>query len=145
MIDHTSLKFNQSAIIGLLVLAFLFDQIWLVGFVALVMLVGTWWPRAGLFKLLYKQFLRPAGLLKPTLVADEQQPHLFAQGLGGLFLAISFGAFLVGLPFIGWLFVGMVVVLAAINLFLGFCLGCYLYYQMARRGLRLSLPGWQHL
>ncbi len=145
MIDHTALKFNQAAIISLLLLAFLLDQVWLVGFVGLVMLVGTWWPQAGLFKLLYSRLLKPAGLLKPELLADEQQPHLFAQGLGGLFLAISLGAFWASLPLVGWLVVGMVAVLAAINLFLGFCLGCYLYYQMARRGLRLSLPSWQHI
>ena len=81
--------------------------------------------------------------MTPLLIRDEQQPHLFAQGVGGIFLAASVIAFLLGSPFIGWLLVGIVVVLAAVNLFLGFCLGCYLYYQFARRGLRVSLPGWQ--
>ena len=143
MIDHSALKFNQMAIIALLVLAFLLDQLWLVAFVAVVMLVGTWWPAAGLFKLLYKHLLKPQGIMKPDLVADEQQPHLFAQGLGGLFLVISMGALATGLAVLGWVVVGMVIVLAAVNLFLHFCVGCYLYYQFARRGLRFSLPGWQ--
>lgn len=143
MIDHSALKFNQMAIIALLVLAFLFDQLWLVAFVAVVMLVGTWWPAAGLFKLIYKHLLKPQGIMKPDLVADEQQPHLFAQGLGGLFLVISMGALATGLAVLGWVVVGMVIVLAAVNLFLRFCVGCYLYYQFARRGLRFSLPGWQ--
>jgi hypothetical protein len=37
----------------------------------------------------------------------------------------------------------MVVVLAAINLVAGFCLGCFFYYQLARRGVNLNLPMWR--
>lgn len=143
MIDHSALKFNQIAIITLLVLAFLVDQLWLVAFVATVMLIGTWWPAAGLFKRIYQHLLKPRGIMKPELVADEPQPHLFAQGLGGLFLVISVAALAAGAVVVGWALVGMVIVLAAVNLFLHFCVGCYLYYQFARRGLRFSLPGWQ--
>lgn len=143
MIDHSALKFNQIAIITLLVLAFLFDQGWLVALVAAVMLVGTWWPKAGLFKLFYQYVLKPQGIMQPQMVADEQSPHLFAQGLGGIMLAGSGGALGGGLVGLGWLLVGIVVVLASVNLFLNFCLGCYFYYQFARRGLRISLPGWQ--
>lgn len=143
MIDHSALKFNQMAIISLLVLAFLLDQLWLVVFVAAVMLVGTWWPNAGLFKLFYKYVLKPRGLMQAQMVADEVSPHLFAQGLGGIMLLVSVVALGAGLAVLGWLLVGIVIVLAAVNLFLNFCLGCYLYYQFARRGVRIALPGWQ--
>jgi len=142
-IDHTALKFNQASIIALLILAFLFNQVWLVAFVALVMLVGTWWPQAGLFKLLYARGLKPAGLLKPNLVVDEAQPHLFAQGVGGLFLTVSLLAFVLGSAWLGWVLAGVVVVLAAVNLFLGFCVGCFMYFQLARRGIHVTLPTWQ--
>jgi hypothetical protein len=142
-VDHTALKFNQASIITLLVLAFLFNQTWLVAFVALVMLVGTWWPGAGLFKLFYGRVLKTAGLLKPNLVADEAQPHLFAQGVGGIFLIASLVAFMAGSALIGWILTGIVILLAAVNLFLGFCLGCFIYFQLARRGIRVTLPGWQ--
>ena len=43
----------------------------------------------------------------------------------------------------GWVLAWVVVVLAGANLFLGFCLGCFLYYQLARRGFRLDLPVWK--
>lgn len=142
-IDHTALKFNQASIIALLILAFLFNQVWLVAFVAVVMLVGTWWPQAGLFKLLYGRGLKPAGLLKPNLVVDEAQPHLFAQGVGGLFLTVSLLAFGLGSAWLGWVLAGIVVVLAAVNLFLGFCVGCFMYFQLARRGIHVTLPSWQ--
>lgn len=142
-VDQSALKVNQSLIIGLLVVAFLANWTWLVAFVAAVMVVGTLWPQAGLFKLAYARLLKPRGWVKPDVVADDPAPHLFAQGLGGLVLTGSAIAFLAGASTPGWLLVGVVVVLAAVNLFLGFCLGCFVYYQMARRGIHATLPRWQ--
>lgn len=142
-VDQTALRFNQASIIGLLILAFLFDWTWLVAFVAAVMVVGSIWPQAGLFKLIYARLLKPAGLLKPDVIADEPQPHLFAQAIGGIFLAVSTAMFLIGAPVIGWLLVATVVALAAVNLFFGFCLGCFMYYQLAKVGVRAELPAWR--
>lgn len=142
-VDQSALRVNQACIITLLLVAFLLDQIWLVAFVALVMLVGTVWPRAGLFKLFYQRVLRPAGVVRPQVEPDAPQPHLFAQGLGGLVLLGALAALGTGATVAGWLLVGVVVVLAMVNLFLGFCLGCFIYYQLARRGLRLDLPVWR--
>ncbi|RME80354.1 MAG: DUF4395 domain-containing protein [Caldilineae bacterium] len=141
-VDHTALKFNQAAIITLNILAFLLDRPWLVTFVALVMLVGTLHPPASLFKQIYARILKPAGLLKPDPQHDEPQPHLFAQGLGAIFLILATVAFLAGVPLLGWILTAVVVLLAAVNLFLGFCLGCFIFYQLARRGIRLQLPQW---
>ncbi|MFZ1755432.1 MAG: DUF4395 domain-containing protein [Caldilineaceae bacterium] len=142
-VDHTALKVNQSFIIGLLVLAFLFDQSWLVAFVALVMLVGTVWPQAGLFKRIYSDLLRPAGLLKADPRPDTPAPHLFAQGMGALVLGVAVLAFAVGAAATGWLLAALVIVLAAVNLFAGFCAGCFIYFQLARRGIVLNLPFWR--
>lgn len=142
-VDHTALKVNQASIIGLLLLAFLFNWIWLVAFVGAVMIVGTIWPGAGLFKLVYARVLKPAGLLKPDPRLDKPNPHLFAQGLGGIFLALATLAFLAGGGAVGWLLTAIVIVLAAINLFAGFCLGCFIYYQLVRRGINLNLPIWR--
>jgi hypothetical protein len=143
IIDHSALKFNQGSIIALLVVAFLINGIWLVAFVGAVMLVGTIWPNAGLFKWIYQNFVKPLGLLKPDPRVDKAQPHLFAQGLGGIFLALATISFVAGAVVFGWLLTAMVVVLAAINLVAGFCLGCFFYYQLARRGVNLNLPMWR--
>ena len=142
-VDQTALKFNQASIILLLVLAFLLDSVWLVAFVAAVMVVGTLWPNAGLFKQIYARGLKPAGLLKANVIADDPRPHLFAQGLGGIFLVLSAAALWLGLPVVGWTLAGIVIALAAINLFLGFCLGCFIYYQLGRAGIKPALPSWQ--
>ena len=34
-----------------------------------------------------------------------------------------------------WVMVGLVIVLAALNLFLGFCAGCFVYYQLSKLGV----------
>lgn len=142
-VDHTALKVNQAAIIALLLLAFLLDLAWIVLLVGAVMLIGTIWPQAGLFKLVYAKLLKPAGLLKPDVQEDEPQPHLFAQGVGAIVLIVAVAAFALGWAMAGWALTLLVVVLAGINLFLGFCLGCFFYYQMARRGWRPRLGRWQ--
>lgn len=142
-VDHSALRFNQACIITLLVLAFLFDQIWLVALVGAVMLIGTIWPGAGLFKLIYARWLKPAGLLRPDVREDDPAPHLFAQGLGSIVLILAVAALWAGATTVGWALAGIVVALAAVNLFLGFCMGCFIHYQFARRGIHLNLPAWR--
>lgn len=141
-VDHSLLKANQASIITLLVLAFLFNWAWLVAFVAAVMLVGTVWPQAGLFKIGAKRLLQPVGLLRPDVREDLPQPHLFAQAVGGLFLLAATLAFWAGAPVLAWVLTAIVVALAAINLFLGFCVGCFMYFQLGKLGIKPSLPTW---
>lgn len=134
-VDQSALKVNQAFIIGLLLLAYLLDSVWLVALVGLVMLVGTAVPDLSLFKRVYQHLLKPAGLVKPHVITDNPEPHRFAQGFGGVVVVLAVIALLAGQPFIGWALVGVVVVLAALNLFLGFCAGCFVYYQLNRLGV----------
>jgi hypothetical protein len=143
VVDHSALRFNQAAIITLLALAFVLNQPWLVVFVAAVMWIGTLAPQAGLFKLVYQHILKPLRIVRPAPKADDPRPHLFAQGVGALVLTLSSSALLAGLAMLGWALAGVVVALAAVNLFLGFCMGCFMYYQLARRGIQANLPWWQ--
>lgn len=138
-VDHTALKVNQAFIIGLVVLAFVLDTVWLVAFVAVVMLLGTAVPSLSLFKRVYQHILKPTGIVSPDVIQDNPEPHRFSQGLGGLFLTGATIALLAGLPVIGWVLAWVVVVLAAINLFLGFCVGCFMYYQLNK----LGIPGFK--
>jgi hypothetical protein len=142
-VDHTALRFNQASIIVLLLLAFLFNWAWMALFVGVVMAIGTIWPRAGLFKLIYARGIKPLGLLKADPHIDKPHPHLFAQGLGAIFLLMAALLFAAGASIVGWILTAIVIVLAAINLFAGFCMGCFIYYQLARRGVDLSLATWR--
>ncbi len=135
-VDTTAIKFNQASIVGLTLLAFLLDQPYLVLFVGLVLAVGTLTPAAALFKQIYFKLLRPNGWLKANVIDDDPAPHQFAQGVGALFLLAGSLALLVfNAIVIGWILAWIVIVLAAINLFFSFCVGCFVYYQLDRLGL----------
>lgn len=134
-VDHSALKVNQAFIIALLALAYVVDEGWLVVFVAAIMLLGTAVPTLSLFKRFYQHVLRPAGLVKPDVIADNPEPHRFAQGFGGVVLLGAIAALYGGVTGLGWALVGLVVILAALNLFLGFCAGCFVYYQLHRLGV----------
>jgi len=134
-VDHSALRTNQAFIIGLLILAFVADSVWLVAFVGVVMLVGTAVPQLALFKRIYQHILRPIGFVKPDLINDKPEPHRFAQGFGGVVVTLAVLAFVTGLPVLGWSLTWLVVALAALNLFLGFCAGCFVYYQLNRLGV----------
>jgi hypothetical protein len=139
-VDHSALRVNQTLIITFLVLAFVLDSPLLVGFVAAVMLAGTAAPQLALFQQLYRRVLKPAGLVKPHVIEDNPEPHRFAQGMGGAFVALGWLALMAGQPVLGWALVWLVVGLAAANLFLGFCAGCFVYYQLNR----LGAPGFRY-
>ena len=131
-VDRTALRVNQASIIGFLVLAFLLDQVWLVAFVCAVMAIGTAIPQAALFQRFYRDVLRPAGLLKPDLHDEDAAPHRFAQGMGAAVLLIATIALFAGAQVLGWGLSFVVIALAAVNLFFGFCAGCFVYFQLQR-------------
>lgn len=139
-VDQSALKVNQAFIIALLLLAFVLDSVWLVAFVGLVMLVGTAVPALSLFKRLYRHILQPAKIIKPHIITDNPEPHRFAQGFGGIVVAVAVTVLLAGANIAGWVLASVVVLLAALNLFLGFCAGCFVYYQLNR----LGVPGFVH-
>ena len=135
-VDHAALKVNQGMIIGLSLLAFVLDAPWLVFLVALVMILGTILGKPGFF-FVYQGLLRPARLVKPDILMDNPEPHRFAQGFGGVVLAVGGLALFMGAGTLGWALVWLVIALAALNLFAGFCAGCAMYYWLAR----LKVPG----
>ncbi len=140
LVDHSALRVNQAFIIGLSLLAFVLNSPAIAAFVAAVMLVGTAWPKLALFQAFYRGVLKPFGVVKPDIIEDNPEPHRFAQGLGGTVLVLGLLAQLLGQPVLGWALVWLVIALAALNLFLGFCAGCFVYYQFNR----LGVPGFRH-
>ncbi len=135
-VDHSILRTNQAAIIVLLLAGFILNAPLLVALVALVMLVGTILGRPG-FGFLYTRILRPARWVKPDILQDNLEPHRFAQGMGGTVCLIGFLALLAGLTTLGWALAWLVIALAALNLFAGFCTGCAVYYWLNR----MHVPG----
>ena len=129
-VDHAALRTNQAVIIGLLAGSFVADAPALVFLLALLMLVGAARSRPA-FGWLYA-LLRQAKLLHPDVLQDNPEPHRFAQLLGGVFLSLASIGFAVGASGLAWALAGLVAVLAAVNLFAGICVGCAIYYWLAR-------------
>ena len=134
-LDRNALRFNQGTIVLFTAAAFLLQLHWLIAVVAAVMLAGTIFPSAGLFKLIYFCIAKPLGIIKPEIVEEDSAPHQFAQGLGGVFLVLSFIALQFNLDVIGWALSLIVLALALVNLTVNFCLGCYIYFQLNKSGL----------
>lgn len=138
-VDHSALRVNQAFIIVFLLLAFILNAALVVAFVSVVMLVGTFFPQAGLFKRIYQHLLKPQGWVKPDVQADDPAPHRFAQGLGGVFTLAATLALVGNLSLLGWGLAWLVIGLAVLNLFAGFCAGCFVYYQLGKR----NIPGFK--
>jgi hypothetical protein len=139
VVDHSALKVNQTGIVATVLIAFVVSAFWrpalvLIPLLAIALLLGTFVPSLAPFKQLYLRVLKPAGAVKPRPVEDRPEPHNFAQGLGGVFLAVA-SAFLIPLPVIGLALALLVATLAFVNLAFGYCLGCQIFFQLERRGL----------
>jgi len=136
-IDHSAIKTNQVIIISLTILAFILNQPLLLVLVSAVMLAGSLIFKRPGFSFVYTYLLKPAKILRPDVAEDNPEPHLFAQGFGGVVLAGAFAALLLGASALGWGLAWLVVGLASLNLFAGFCAGCAMYYWLNR----LNIPG----
>jgi len=146
-VDHSALKVNQAGIVVTVLVAFAGSAFYrplaiLIPLLAIVLLAGTFAPQLALFKQLYFKVLKPRGIVKPRPVADRPEPHNFAQGLGGVFLAMSSVLLYLGtpaygavVPVLGLAIALLVAVLAFVNLAFGYCLGCQIYFQLGKRGL----------
>jgi molybdopterin converting factor small subunit len=133
-VDHAALRANQAVIIGLLAAAFVADAPLLAVLVGILMLLGSLRRIPG-FRGVYRLLVR-VRWLRPDVLQDHPEPHRFAQLLGALVLLAGAAFFAAGAPAIGWALSGVVAALAALNLFAGVCIGCMLYYWLARLHLR---------
>ncbi|HXN92668.1 MAG TPA: DUF4395 domain-containing protein [Candidatus Sulfotelmatobacter sp.] len=139
LVDHSALKVNQTGIVATVLIAFIGSAVYrpllvLIPLLAIVLLLGTFAPQLALFKQLYFKVLKPRGIVKPRPVQDRPEPHNFAQGLGGVFLAVS-SVLLLAVPVLGLALALLVAVLAFVNLAFGYCLGCQIFFQLERRGV----------
>jgi len=134
-VDRSALRVNQAFIVALTGLGIILGQVWLIALVGLVLLLGTMTLRLAGFQAIYRSILRPAGLIKTDVIRDDPAQHRFAQGVGAGFLVASTVALVLGLSTLGWVLAGIVLILAATNLAVGFCAGCFVYYQLGRLGL----------
>lgn len=133
IVDARLLKFSQACVVVVAALAFLLNAPWLAAVGALCLAVSALAPGASPFRLLYRRVLVPLRLLRTRPVEDDPAPHRFAQGVGAVFMTAGALALLVGhLAVLGWTLDLIVFALAGLNFSVGFCAGCFVYYQLGR-------------
>lgn len=135
-VDQTGLRVGQATTIILLLIAFIFNVPLLVLFVALAQLLGALNLPFAPYRLLYQSVLKPSGLLQPSVIPDNPEPHRFAMLVGAVFNGVGFLALLLGASTVGWALVWIVIALANLNFWLNFCAGCWMYYQFNHFGVR---------
>jgi len=135
-VDTHLLKFSQAGTVAFTGLAFIFQWPALVVAGAVILALSAAVPPLGPFRLLYRFLLVPAHILRPRVVEDDPAPHRFAQAVGAAFLtASSVALYLFQASVVGWSLNLIVFVLALINFTVGFCAGCFVYYQLGRLGV----------
>jgi hypothetical protein len=141
IVDLNGLKFNQLLIIGFVLIGFTFDLRIIPALVAAILIFGAITPRISMFRLAYRYLVLPANLMEPNIVADSPAQHRFAQLLGGLTLGAGAAFLYVDFPATGWSLAWVVILLAAVNILLGFCAGCFVYLHVSRLFSRGRLHG----
>jgi hypothetical protein len=134
-VDEVSARLVAGGVVTLSALAIALDQPWLLlviayGFVARA-LTG---PRLSPLGLLVTRVIRPRLAVEPCLVPGP--PKRFAQGIGVAF-SLTAAVLALGLDQRGAAYVvlGMLVVAAGLEAFLGMCLGCRVFSLLMRVGV----------
>jgi len=135
-VDTHLAKFSQACTVLLTGLAFLLGQPVIVLIAVIVLVLAAIVPTVSPYRLLYRGIILPLHLLRPRIAEDDPAPHRFAQGVGAvLLIASALVLFLTKATAAGWTLDLIVFVLSGINLTIGFCTGCFVYYHLGRLGL----------
>jgi hypothetical protein len=133
LVDHNALRTNQAVIIGFVAVGYVADLPIIITICGALMLLGSLLGKPA-FLPVYR-LLGFSGLIDRDLQPDHNLPHRFAQLAGSIFLLSASLFFAFSAVSAGWLLSFFVLTLAVLNLFFGFCLGCTLYYWLARIGV----------
>jgi hypothetical protein len=129
-------KFSQAGTFVLAALAFVLFNPFIVLAVGIILALSALVPAIGPYRLVYRSILVPLRILKPKIVEDDPAPHRFAQGVGAVFMLASALVLLLSHEAaLGWTLDLIVFVLSGLNLFVGFCAGCFVYYHLGRLGV----------
>lgn len=129
-------KFSQVCTFVLAGLAFVLNLPVMVLITTVLLALSALVPAVGPYRLVYRYILVPLHILRPRMVEDDPMPHRFAQGVATVFLLVStLVLFLSHATVLGWTLDLPVFVLSGLNLCVGFCAGCFVYYHLGRLGV----------
>lgn len=127
-------KLNRWTLVVGITLGFLMQQpLWTTALFVVLLLAVLGGPRWSLIHSIGTRLLR-----RQIATAEREDRRLmrFNNTLAVLLLGAAQIAFVAGVPLVGWLLAGMVVVAASVAL-AGFCVGCFVYFQFKLHRTRL--------
>lgn len=134
-VDHSAIRSAQLLTILTLIASGLAGRWEPIAVLAGIFLLTALYFPAGPFILVYRWLLKPLGIVKPDLRVDHLQPHRFGQAVGAVTAAAAAVLLYLGYMLAGWSLVAVLIVLTTVS-FTGWCIGCFIYFQLYRLGLR---------
>jgi uncharacterized membrane protein YqgA involved in biofilm formation len=121
------LRANQTGIVTLVIIAAVARQPWVIAVLWVIQVLGLLFGmKANLFVQISKPFLEKAISQAKT---EARELSRFNNGLAVTFLTISLLFFIGGWTLAGYIVAGILAAVAFIAI-CGFCLGCFLYFQL---------------
>ncbi len=133
-VDHAEIKLGQLLTIAMSGVALGLQDTLPLLLLGVVFLLSGSVRRISPFALIYRWVVRPLHLMRSDYRLDNIQPHKFGQLVGVLTVVMALGLIETGYPIAGWVVVGILIALTAVS-YAGWCIGCFLYYQLNRLGL----------
>lgn len=133
-VDHAEIKMGQILTMAISAAALVLQIPALLAVLGVTFLLSGTVRALSPFSWLYRGVVRPSGIIRSDYRLDNIQPHKFGQLVGAFTVVAALGLIQAGYTLAGW---GVVVVLMVLTLvsYAGWCIGCYLYYQLNRLGL----------
>lgn len=134
-VDHAEIKTGQ--LLTMLIAAtafFMQDPRILIGLGAIFLITSTVRSLSP-FVLTYRFLVKPLNLMKSDYRLDNIQAHSFGQFVGAITAAIAVALLMQGYDLAGWIVTGVLIGLTFIS-YAGWCIGCFMYYQINRMGIR---------
>ena len=134
-VDHAEIKLGQLIAIAISVYALLWQDVQALYVLMLLFLLGGTIRQISPVSLVYRGVVSPLNIMHSDYRLDNIQPHKFGQLVGVLTVALALALIELEYSQVGWLIVGVLILLTLVS-YLGWCIGCFMYYQLNRLGLR---------
>lgn len=134
-VDHAEIKLGQLLTMAMAALAFALNEpLWLIA-LGVIFLVTGLIRSLSPFVLLYRYMVKPLNIMHSDYRLDNIQPHAFGQLIGALTVVIALGLYFMEYQIAAWVVVAVLFVLTLVS-YLGWCIGCFMYYQLNRQGVK---------
>lgn len=133
-VDHAEIKMGQVLTVAISATALILQDITPLIILGVIFLLSGTVRFLSPFSMLYRWVISPSGIIKSDYRLDNIQPHKFGQLVGAATVVMALAFLHFGYFMVGWGIVVVLIVLTIIS-YAGWCVGCFIYYQLNRLGL----------